>query len=416
MSNRSQFFPSRPPSVAGNRDAALAPDKKPMPPQRPASAAPTRGASADPQAMLHNIAPKPFNIAGLVKRMGPQTHHKAQQQGSRSRVSNSFPSLEQGGMAPPQIHSPRASSALVSNGLLGGLLDSPTMLPSPPSRHDIASGAPSDSFQQARPGPMRPPFSENDLQVNKAHTPGQETHTFVQATHISHSERSLAHAGLHSPIPGGGMRSTLALPSTDGLYALSSGQSSIGPAAHSHRGTHQEVSYARKRSHSQREGDDDDDELLYPDEPEHPGKRYRQDLPDEHRDYSMAHDGGAGAHHHGAVIEPPPTPDMSGSDLARILNIDIDVYIAQHLGAYEGNKRRWAEASPAEWAAGADELISDFSKLLDTVKDHMISKARLYAKLDRSISTHKDKLEARKKLLDTKHEELVRYGGGLNGV
>jgi hypothetical protein len=176
-----------------------------------------------------------------------------------------------------------------------------------------------------------------------------------------------------------------------------------------------------------------------------------------------------------------PRHAMSGFELVRILDIDIDAYLGPLVGVYEESKRRWEECSPEEWAAVADgdilstslqrlhplnilliELISDFTKLLDMVRlafhftvavirylffhrlritwcMHLLlisqgmllcisfanirrhlheyrSKARLFAKLDRTISIHKNKLESRARMLDDKREELVKYGGGIGGI
>jgi hypothetical protein len=62
-----------------------------------------------------------------------------------------------------------------------------------------------------------------------------------------------------------------------------------------------------------------------------------------------------------------PRHAMSGFELVKILDIDIDAYLSPLAGVYEESKRRWEECSPEEWAAVADgDILSNESAIDST--------------------------------------------------
>ncbi|KAH9914138.1 uncharacterized protein B0H18DRAFT_141612 [Fomitopsis serialis] len=121
------------------------------------------------------------------------------------------------------------------------------------------------------------------------------------------------------------------------------------------------------------------------------------------------------AHVHPQAQPAPLDPTGRGEALYKLMGQDLGEFVEGHVDAYEEAKKRWSECSMEEWTAGADELTTKFSKMLDFVKDHMTAKLSLYASLHSAVASHKSTLGEREKALVEARESLVREGGAVVG-
>ncbi|KAH8118031.1 hypothetical protein DFH11DRAFT_1541281 [Phellopilus nigrolimitatus] len=101
--------------------------------------------------------------------------------------------------------------------------------------------------------------------------------------------------------------------------------------------------------------------------------------------------------------------------LARLLGVDMECYLAEHVAQYDAAKTRWTSCSMEEWQAGANEMTERFGKLVDFVKDHMTTKLALFASLHGTVAQHKTVLKERETLLTGMRERLVKDAGMVLG-
>jgi len=134
-------------------------------------------------------------------------------------------------------------------------------------------------------------------------------------------------------------------------------------------------------------------------------------------------------HQHRAPLTPPQhhthyqqqqsDQDISMADgsrpLDRLLGCDTDAYVEEHMGKYEQAMNRWRDCSMEEWEAGGDELATRFAKILDFVKDHMITKMKLFKNLDAKVDMHNTVLDERQKMLEGAKARLVHESGNVLG-
>ncbi|KAL7286022.1 hypothetical protein ACG7TL_001139 [Trametes sanguinea] len=82
----------------------------------------------------------------------------------------------------------------------------------------------------------------------------------------------------------------------------------------------------------------------------------------------------------------------------QLLGQDFDIFVEANADSYDQARKKWAECSGEEWTKGVHIAVR-FGKMLDYVKDHMISKLVLYADLQASVDGHKKVLSEREQTL-----------------
>ncbi|KAJ7274822.1 hypothetical protein C8J57DRAFT_1714574 [Mycena rebaudengoi] len=115
---------------------------------------------------------------------------------------------------------------------------------------------------------------------------------------------------------------------------------------------------------------------------------------------------------------PNPLVDHADSLVARLLapaGDDDFIDSEAELDIYARAAEKWKTCSYEEWKAGADELAAKYVKVLDFVKTHMITKAKLFARFDDVAEKQQAILDERETVLDGVRGRLVKEGGNVLG-
>ncbi|KZS92020.1 hypothetical protein SISNIDRAFT_486957 [Sistotremastrum niveocremeum HHB9708] len=92
---------------------------------------------------------------------------------------------------------------------------------------------------------------------------------------------------------------------------------------------------------------------------------------------------------------------------------DLQQYVARNAEKLEASRIRWENCTMKEWEDGAKELADQFGEVLDSVKENMSKKLKLWASLHSSLDDHQKVLEERKAKLTQVQDELVKNAGGV---
>ncbi|KAG6839487.1 hypothetical protein C0991_002184 [Blastosporella zonata] len=153
-----------------------------------------------------------------------------------------------------------------------------------------------------------------------------------------------------------------------------------------------------------------------------------------HRSHTPDHDHRSVYEHHNQ----PPSPVLDGNSgfraqsfyhqpdaghlvvdtpggLDNILGQGVNAYAEEHMEQYERARERWKDCTMEEWIAGANEQAARYSKILDFVKDHMMSKMKLFASLDAKVDGHNQVLSEREKALEGVKARLVQESAHVLG-
>ncbi|QRV90873.1 hypothetical protein RhiJN_18891 [Ceratobasidium sp. AG-Ba] len=117
-------------------------------------------------------------------------------------------------------------------------------------------------------------------------------------------------------------------------------------------------------------------------------------------------------------------PEPSGPTRSKThFSSSLDAYIETHQTEWIAARKRWEDCSMDEWKNGPAELVAEFNKVMDTVKDFMMQvfgsihtkRMEVYAGINKSVDAHKLRLDARDAMLVKEKERLVKHAGGLAG-
>ncbi|KAL0945484.1 hypothetical protein HGRIS_000970 [Hohenbuehelia grisea] len=112
----------------------------------------------------------------------------------------------------------------------------------------------------------------------------------------------------------------------------------------------------------------------------------------------------------------PPTASVAAlGALSKIFGNNVEHYLEDYDARYEADMARWANCSMDEWIAGADEITDKLAKIIDSIKDHMTAKVKLFASMSKNVDAHKALLEDRKMNLAAAKEQLIRRNGPIFG-
>ncbi|KAJ6613167.1 hypothetical protein B0H10DRAFT_2049781 [Mycena sp. CBHHK59/15] len=104
--------------------------------------------------------------------------------------------------------------------------------------------------------------------------------------------------------------------------------------------------------------------------------------------------------------------------LSHLLDVGVSSFDFDQDGAvqtYIRSTERWKTCPREEWMAGAEEMAAKYVKILDFVKNHVITKIQRFASIDEKKDQHKEVLKERDQLLDEEKERLVKNGGNVLG-
>ncbi|PPQ83487.1 hypothetical protein CVT25_006976 [Psilocybe cyanescens] len=92
--------------------------------------------------------------------------------------------------------------------------------------------------------------------------------------------------------------------------------------------------------------------------------------------------------------------------LAKLLGQDPDIYVQQHMQVYDQLVSKWTDCTMAEWVAGANEVASQYHKVLDYV---------IYGGLHDTVNQHNLLLKERSHVLIAARKKLVEESGSVLG-
>lgn len=107
--------------------------------------------------------------------------------------------------------------------------------------------------------------------------------------------------------------------------------------------------------------------------------------------------------HPTATIEGFPGLEFSEADLERYAEL------------YEKGTERWSRSTMDEWLAGANDIMTKFTEIMDMIKEHMSSKVNLYKSLHTKLANEHSSLERRANELRDASQGLVRDSGNIGG-
>ncbi|KAG9095980.1 hypothetical protein FRC07_011004, partial [Ceratobasidium sp. 392] len=93
----------------------------------------------------------------------------------------------------------------------------------------------------------------------------------------------------------------------------------------------------------------------------------------------------------------------------------LDAYIQVHHDEWLAAQKRWENCTMDEWKNGPTELVAEFTKVMDMVKEFMIKRMEVYAGINKDVDAHKTRLDARDAMLAQEKQRLVKQAGGLAG-
>ncbi|KAK7678016.1 hypothetical protein QCA50_018956 [Cerrena zonata] len=386
-----------------------------------------------PSTGIENGINKPLNIASFAKRKSDANNNPAAQPNAKARRTS---------------HDANTSSAANPNSV------NRSPAPQNPDLARIAAprGRPSSPFNFANfPSGFVPTGRTSRLSdVQKTHTPSPGNDFSSNQAHIPTSDANLANSTAPptfaqgfsgNAIRGSEHRRASSRPSLESInetaeeYNDSRGplQFSDGQDVPSSDNLTLEVSVhqdrmngAIKRPHRTQIGEE---ELDYGTG----AKRYRSDIPLDDQQFAYAiqygresasvppnnpmglDSVGHSSYQQQYPLASPTTNPREDNALRRLLGQDLDEYAEKHYERYLETKKKWAECDYEEWKAGADEIMGKFTKMIDSVKEHMITKLSLYTTLHSSITDHRTVLADRETDLKNVRESLVRDGANVVG-
>ncbi|KAJ8514501.1 hypothetical protein ONZ45_g7955 [Pleurotus djamor] len=407
MSARQQFFPiaSRPASRANNEKENAPPPAQQFKPdlsnplhQKPANA----NSVPNPQTKHHSSEPKQLNLSSLKKprpvsirrdnqaRSAANDGHDASLQRSQSirRAWNSPTSLAS--PAPRNLQSisqlletsPRRSHTPTGHAMksflgTGSATSSEGLVISSENAHISTHGSDMAAF------------SLSNTNLDASRSPGHG------AINI---RRPSLNTGFDGYMPSSAYQGPQRVPVEENQddYA-----SEMTPAS---------IARATKRGRPEYEHQPDDDVL--------PPGAIRIKRP--HRDQDNLFDPRAMTSPH--QLAAPSTPPLSGppalpkeSALSKVFGVNVDEYVVANMDKYEEAREKWKSCTMDEWVSGADELAHRFAQMLDFVKDHMTTKIKLFADMNKSVDDHNVILDERKQSLVKAKEQLVKNSGAVLG-
>ncbi|KDR78712.1 hypothetical protein GALMADRAFT_154657 [Galerina marginata CBS 339.88] len=109
-----------------------------------------------------------------------------------------------------------------------------------------------------------------------------------------------------------------------------------------------------------------------------------------------------------------PRQEEAGA-LDKLLGQDTNGYVRENMDDYDRLVEKWTNCTMKEWLAGADEVASQYHKILDFVKEYVSVKLKLYGSFDTTIGKHNALLGDRNHVLDVARKRLVEESGSVLG-
>ncbi|KAI0280694.1 hypothetical protein BGY98DRAFT_962398 [Russula aff. rugulosa BPL654] len=108
---------------------------------------------------------------------------------------------------------------------------------------------------------------------------------------------------------------------------------------------------------------------------------------------------------------PPPTATIEGFPGLEFSEADLERYAE----LYEKGTERWSRSTMDEWLAGANDIMTKFTEIMEMIKEHMSSKVNLYKSLHTKLANEHSSLERRANELRDASQALVRDSGNIGG-
>ncbi|PPQ69750.1 hypothetical protein CVT26_014025 [Gymnopilus dilepis] len=141
-----------------------------------------------------------------------------------------------------------------------------------------------------------------------------------------------------------------------------------------------------------------------------------RESPVSHRGRPQSRQTSSRAEYPGYHMQSPQQPQRRDvSALDSLLGLDTDLFVRENLDLYDQLFHKWSNCTLTEWSAGANEIASQYCKILDYVKDYVTDKVKLYGNLHSDLDKHDVILNQRNNDLTSAKKRLIQESGSFLG-